>query len=428
MSARGHVAYLTGQYPNAGSTFIRVEVEQLRRQGFSVSTFSVRRPAPDQLVSEALRAEHARTFYLFDGPKGRLIAAGLWALATRPQRLPGAVRRILATTPGGLRSRFKGIAYLLEACLLAREVTRSRIDHIHDHLAEASASVAMAAAWLSGVSFSLTEHGSGIFFHPRAWGLGSKIEAATFTACISDFCRSQCMLFAPPHAWPRIHRIRACVQPEFLAGDAAPVPEAPRLLFVGRLSAEKGLPLLIEAVRRLDARGSQIELTLIGDGTLRGEAERQLASLGGRLRLLGWCGSDVVRREIARARALVLPSLTEGLPVVLLEALAMHRPVIATHIAGIPELVVDGVNGWLIAPGSVEALERAIREVLAASPDTLQRLGEAGAARVREAHDSELEVRKLAALFDASLRGRQAGSAGGAPDLGSATKSNAWNG
>jgi glycosyltransferase involved in cell wall biosynthesis len=188
------------------------------------------------------------------------------------------------------------------------------------------------------------------------------------------------------------------------------VPEAPRLLFVGRLSAEKGLPLLIEAVRRLDAGGSQIELTLIGDGALRGEAERQLASLGSRLRLLGWCGSDVVRREIARARALVLPSLTEGLPVVLLEALAMQRPVIATHIAGIPELVVDGVNGWLIAPGSVEALERAIREVLAASPDTLQRLGEAGAARVREAHDSELEVRKLAALFDASLRGRQAGS------------------
>ena len=203
------------------------------------------------------------------------------------------------------------------------------------------------------------------------------------------------------------------------------MPERPRLLFVGRLNAEKGVPLLVEAVRRLHERGTDIELTLIGDGLHRSSAERELAGLGDRLRLLGWCGSDVVRSELSLARALVLPSLTEGLPVVLMEALAMQRPVIATHIAGIPELIVDGVDGWLIPPGSVEALERAILEVLNASPARLQRLGEAGAARVREAHNPEREIHKLAALFDASLREGQRSRAG---DLGSATKLKAWKG
>jgi glycosyltransferase involved in cell wall biosynthesis len=405
VTRRGHLAYLVGQYPNAGSTFIAVEVQQLRRLGFDVSTFSVRRPPQDQLVSEVLRDEHARTQFLFDGPKRRLADALLWALASRPGRLPGAVRRIWRTAPPGLRARVKAVAYLLEACLLAREVTRLGIGHIHNHLGEASATVALAAAYLAGVTYSLTEHGSGIFFHPHAWGLGRKIDGASFTACISDFCRSQCMLFAPQDAWPRIHLVHACVMPEFLErGDALPVPSEPRLLFVGRLTAAKGLPLLIEAVRRVASRGTPVELTLIGDGPLRAEAERELAALGPGLRCLGWCGSDVVREEVLRARALVLPSLTEGLPVVLMEALALHRPVIAPQLAGIPELVADGVDGWLVRPGSVDALEGSIAALLAAPPAELARLGAAGAARVRASHDPEREIEKLASLFDASLR------------------------
>lgn len=403
MTARGHLAYLIGQYPNAGSTFIAVEVQQLRRLGFDVSTFSVRRPAHDQLVSDSLRDEYARTQFLFDGPKLRLVGALLWALTTRPGRLPGVITRIWKTAPPGVRARVKGIAYLLEACLLAQEVTRRGIRHIHNHLGEASATVALAAAWLAGVSYSLTEHGSGIFFHPHGWGLGRKIDGASFTACISDFCRSQCMLFAPREAWSRIHLVHACVMPEFLTGEATPPPAEPRLLFVGRLSAAKGLPLLIEAVRRVAARGTKIELTLIGDGPLRAEAERELASLGDGLRVLGWCGSDVVREEVLRARALVLPSLTEGLPVVIMEALALHRPVIAPQIAGIPELVADGVDGWLVPPGSVEALEGSIRALLATPAAELARLGAAGAARVRASHDASHEIEKLAALFDASL-------------------------
>jgi glycosyltransferase involved in cell wall biosynthesis len=194
------------------------------------------------------------------------------------------------------------------------------------------------------------------------------------------------------------------VQREFLAAEPCPVPDSPRIAFVGRLTEAKGVPLLVEAVRRLERKGVRIELTLIGDGPLRGEVERELAELGPRLRLLRWCPSEVVREELARTRCLVLPSLAEGLPVVLMEALAMHRPVIATQIAGIPELVEDGIGGWRIPAGSVEALERALREAVEAPSAELERLAKAGAGRVREAHDPAVEIPKLAALLDAALR------------------------
>ena len=404
MSDRGQIAYLTGQYPNAGTTFIQLEVEELRRLGFDVHTFAVRRPAPDQLVGASIAAEHARTQYLFDGAQSRWSGALFWALLTRPRRVVAAIRDVWTTTPRGLGARTKAIAYLLEACLLARELERRGIRHLHNHIGEASATVAMAASRLAGIGHSLTEHGSGIFFHPIAWGLGAKIARAEFTACISDFCRSQCMLFAPRESWERIRIVHACVQREFLAAEPTPVPEQPRLLFVGRLTPAKGVPLLVEAVRRLEARGTRLELTLIGDGALRSEVARDLAGLGERLRLLPWSPSEVTRAELARARCLVLPSLTEGLPVVLMEALAMRRPVIASQIAGIPELLGPGVGGWQVPAGSVDALEAAIREMLETPVAELERLAAAGAARVRAAHDPAVEIPKLAGLFDAALR------------------------
>jgi glycosyltransferase involved in cell wall biosynthesis len=404
VSDRGHIAYLTGQYPNAGTTFLQLEVEELRRLGFAVDTFAVRKPAPDQLVGATIASEHARTRYLFDGAHARWPGALLWALFTRPRRLAGAIRDVWTTSPPGLRSRAKGIAYLFEACLLARELVRREVRHLHNHIAEASATVALAAARLAGVSHSLTEHGSGIFFHPIAWGLGAKIARASFTACISDFCRSQCLLFAPRESWERIRIVHACVQREFLASAPTPVPDEPKLLFVGRLTTAKGVPLLIEAVRRLEARGTKLELTLLGDGALRDEVARALGGLGDRLRLLPWSPSEVTRAELQRARCLVLPSLTEGLPVVLMEALALHRPVIATQLAGVPELLAPGVGGWQVPAGSVEALEAAIREMLATPAAQLEQLAAAGAARVRASHDPAVEIPKLAALFDAALR------------------------
>jgi glycosyltransferase involved in cell wall biosynthesis len=182
------------------------------------------------------------------------------------------------------------------------------------------------------------------------------------------------------------------------------VAAAPRLVCVGRLCEQKGQLLLVRACARLAARKVLFELVLAGDGEMRQEIEREVALLGlqRQVRITGWISAARVREEIVSARALVLPSFAEGLPVVLMEAMALRRPVLTTYVAGIPELVRDGVHGWLLPAGDVEALVRALEECLAASDGTLARMGEAGRARVLAAHSIEAEAAKLARLFRAA--------------------------
>jgi glycosyltransferase involved in cell wall biosynthesis len=179
------------------------------------------------------------------------------------------------------------------------------------------------------------------------------------------------------------------------------VPEEPRLVNVGRLSEQKGQLLLIEAARLLRDRGVDFELVIVGDGPLRGELERRIDrfDLRDRVRITGFLDNDGVRRELTAARALVLPSFAEGLPVVIMESLALGRPVISTHIAGIPELIEPGRVGWLVPAGDVGPLADAMAEALAADPSELEQMGRLGAARVAEQHDARAEAANLAALF-----------------------------
>jgi glycosyltransferase involved in cell wall biosynthesis len=140
------------------------------------------------------------------------------------------------------------------------------------------------------------------------------------------------------------------------------------------------------------------EIVLVGDGGLRREIERRIGERGLEKKVLlrGWADGAGVRREVSEARALVLPSFAEGLPVVIMEALARGRPVISTYVAGIPELVRPGVNGWLVPAGSVESLTVSLREALDASRETLDALGRAGREAVAEGHDSRKEAARLA--------------------------------
>jgi glycosyltransferase involved in cell wall biosynthesis len=186
-----------------------------------------------------------------------------------------------------------------------------------------------------------------------------------------------------------------------------PPPDAPRLVCVGRLTEQKGQLLLIEAAHRLAMKGIKSELVLVGDGEMRVEVERLVArhGLAGQVRITGWVSSDRVREEILAARGLVLPSLAEGLPVVIMEAMALRRPVLTTYVGGIPELVRSGENGWLFPAGDIESLAAAMEDCLSRSPEELQALGEAGHARVLGCHSIDIEAAKLAGLFrDSGLR------------------------
>jgi glycosyltransferase involved in cell wall biosynthesis len=275
------------------------------------------------------------------------------------------------------------------------------VEHIHAHFGTNSTMVALLVHELGGPPFSFTIHGSGEFDSPELLHLPQKIARASFVAAISDFARSQTWRWASPEHWSKVHVVRCGVDQQFLEAEATPVPDVPRLLNVGRLGRSKALPLVLQAAARLRDAGRRFEIVVIGDGELRGLLEGMIADLKleSVVKLVGWKDGDEVRRELLDSRALLLPSFSEGLPVVIMEALALARPVITTRIAGIPELVVHGQNGWLISSGNLDQLVQAMQQALDSPVDQLTAMGEAGRAAVLVRHDAEREATKLAELL-----------------------------
>jgi glycosyltransferase involved in cell wall biosynthesis len=401
------IAYLTSVYARAGDTFIRREVEELRRLGWTVHTFSIRRADEGEHVSEEILREQRTTDYILERGPWALLAAFARAWRRSPTRMLRAIRTAEATRWPGVRSWIWHWAYLLEASYLAEQLIARDIELLHNHISMNSATVAMLASTLSGVPFSMTVHGPHDFFTAEQWGLGRKVAASASTVCISCFGRSQCMMFTSPEHWHKLHVVRCGLDGSFLEGPPSPQPEAPRLVCVGRLGPEKGQLLLVHAAAMLRERGVNLEIVLVGDGPSRGEIERTARELGVHevIRLVGWQSSLEVHRWLSESKALVLPSFAEGIPVAAMEAMALQRPVIATYVGGIPELVRPGENGWLVPAGSIEDLADAMRDALGAPAERLDHMGKRGRQRVRERHDISVEARKLADLFETVIRG-----------------------
>lgn len=396
--AKLRIAYLTNLYPAISHSFIRTEIEALERAGCDISRFSIRRST--SLSDDSDHAEAARTGILLDAAP-KMLSVLIRQVFAQPAR---TVTTIGAAVRQASRGGFSGArlvraaAYFVEAVMLADAMRRAGLRHVHAHFGTNPASVARLAARLAGVGYSFTVHGPDEFDAAAELDLGGKIADAAFTVGVSSFGRSQLMRWSDPAHWSRIAVVPCSVAPRFLTAQPC-VADPRRLVCVARLSAQKGLPLLIEAIGRLrDLPPFRIDI--IGDGDQRPAIKARIAELGigDRIRLLGWCAPDRVLREVATARAFVLPSFAEGLPVGIMEALALGRPVIATAIAGIPELV-DAQTGWLIPAGSVDALADAIRGALDAPTEPLAAMGAVGRARVSERHHPDANAAILADLF-----------------------------
>lgn len=400
------IAYMTGEYPRATDTFIQREVAALREAGVHVQTFSVRKPADAENVGPETQAERLGTRYLLPACPWELFTTHARLLLFTPRNYLQAMGTALRVRPPGMKALLLQAAYFAEAGLVARQMRERQLVHLHNHFSNSSCSVAMLASQLGGFTYSFTMHGPAEFFEPKYWRVDEKIRRALFVCCISHFCRSQAMIFSPREKWDRLHIVHCGVDvARFQKVSHQGVGR--RLLFVGRLAPVKGLAVLFEALAILKRESPEVVLTIAGDGPERAALEAQAAAIGIRdnVHFLGYQSQAQVRELLGQTDIFVLASFAEGVPVVLMEAMASGVPVVATRIAGIPELVEDGVSGYLVSPGDAEALADCVAALLS-DPALRARFGKAGRAEVEAEFNIAHESRRLVQILTDALEGR----------------------
>ena len=406
------IAYLASRYPAVSHTFMQREIAGLRDEGVTIDTFAIRRAQAGEVLSRADAAEARATYALLPVRLTHLLRAHLRALLRHPRGYRATLAEAVRLAPAGARGALWQLFYFGEAVLMWDRCRRRGVTHVHAHFANVASDVALLAAHLGRDagegprSWSLTMHGSTEFYDVPGYRLAEKAREAAFVACVSDFTRSQLMLFLEEEHWSKLALVRCGVDPERFAPRAADgaggEPGGPlRVLTVGRLVGGKGFGLLVEAVHALVERGHDVALTVVGDGPSRGHlrAQADRLGLGGRVEWVGALGQDEIRERYASADVFCLPSFAEGVPVVLMEAMAMQVPVVATRIAGIPELIEDGTSGLLVTPARTDELADALGR-LAADPDLRGRLGAAGRRAVLEGYDIGRWTAALRALFE----------------------------
>ena len=395
-------AYFINQYPKVSHSFIRREMLALERQGMEIQRIALRGWDAELQDAEDIAERDKTRYVLHEGVKG-LLAPTLQVLRAEPRRFFATLWLALRMGQRADRAWPYHLVYLAEACKVLLWLQAFGAKHVHAHFGTNSTEVVMLAHALGGPGYSFTVHGPEEFDKPQFLHVGEKVRRAAFVAAVSSYGRSQLFRWVAHEHWGKVKVVHCGLEREFHAVAAVAAPAAPRLVCVGRLCEQKGQLLLIEAARLLAAQGVAFELVLAGDGEMRGQIEALVARHGlqAQVRITGWISGAQVRDEILAARALVLPSFAEGLPVVIMEAMALRRPVLTTYVAGIPELVRQGENGWLFPAGTVEELAAAMADCLAQPADVLQRMGEAAYERVLQRHDIDTEAAKLASYFKA---------------------------
>ncbi len=402
------IAYLISEYPALSHTFIANEIAELEQRGHDIFRVSIRRPASAVSFSVELSREASQTLFLLDAVPASFLPA-LARLAFRNPRGLGRMLRMAAKIRAKARaSVLRALAYFAEAVVLRDRMLENELDHVHNHFGNAAAFPAMIAAESGDLTYSLSIHGPDVFYQVDREMLAEKVSRAAFTRCISDFCRSQLCLITDPAVWDRFEIVRCGVDPSRFH-PAVRFPKAersgtPEILCVGRLVPAKGQHILLQASALLHRRGLAHQLTFVGAGpdqdSLQVAASR--FAISEHVTFTGGLPPSEVHARFQGADLFVLPSFAEGVPVVLMEAMAMEIPVISTTIAGIPELIEDGRTGRLTAPGCVESLACAIGDFLV-QPDEWQPLARAGRERVLKDYHQIRNGAAMVRLFEKRL-------------------------
>lgn len=401
------VAYVMSDYPSPSHSFLREEVLAVRAAGIDVLPISVNPAGAADLLTDVDRAEHARTFEVkATTPSHAVMAIGRLTLR-HPIRMGRFLVRSVRSGGTDVARIVKRVLQGVEGILVWQHASQHGVRHLHAHFAGTPGHVTRAAvdaAWLFGDqrwTWSITIHGPHDFMNEVEAGLPDVLRDADAVVAITDFTAAQLLRSAPPERRGAVHVIRCGIDLErFPPRSDDRVGEPLRLLNVGRLAPEKGQWVLLEALEQVVASGIDAHLRIIGGGPLRAELEREIGERGldDRVELVGIVPPSRVRAELEQADVYCMPSFAEGLPISIMEALAVGVPVVCTSIAGIPELVVDGVTGCCVPAGSVTDFAAAI-ERLANDPTYRGAVVAAGRERVIARHDIHISAAALAELF-----------------------------
>ncbi len=393
------LAYLLNSYPMTSTTFIRREIAALERAGVPVKRFAVRH-WEERLVDPQDMSERDRTEYLLTGNKAGLMTGLARYALLHPRTFGEAFEAVSEMNRAAGGAFVRHTAYLSQAIRLKKRCVQLGIDHIHAHFSTNASTVAMLCRRLGGPSYSFTVHGPDELELFAVNSLTDKVIYASHVVAITDYCAGRVRAHLPKSLWDKIRVVPCGLDLSDYPADSTP-PMSARLLSIGRLCPQKGQIEIPAAIATVARKHPDLSVVVIGDGESRAAIEREITATatGGRVKLLGWRSNAEVKRRIGETRALLLPSHAEGLPIVIMEAFAMGRPVITTRIAGIPELV-DEKCGWLIEPGDAEALAAAIAAAMDTTKATLARMGREGRKRVAARHDIDKIAPQLIALFE----------------------------
>ena len=395
------LGYLMNRYPMTSTTFIRTEILAHEAAGLPVARYTIRRWDHQQatLVDPADKAEAERTTVLLAGGLGGLIGPALAETLRNPLGMARALAMTLRLIRCGGKTRFYNLAYLLEAAHLRALTRAAGITHLHCHFSTNPVAVALLAHRMGGPSYSFTVHGPDELPPLRENGIVHKVAHARAVAAITAYCRGVILDATEGAGADKVDVLRCGLELERFAPTPVPA-QSQTLVCVGRLCPQKAQTLLAEAAARLRHSHPGLRLVLIGDGDTRPEIEAIIAREGLQEQVIlhGWATGDEVRAAVAAARALILPSFAEGLPMVIMEALALGRPVISTRIAGIPELL-DETCGWVVDAGDLDGLTGAIATCLETPTERLTEMGAVGRARVEARHDQARNAAQLRRLI-----------------------------
>ena len=400
------LAYMITGYPYPSHTFIQNEVRGLRALGVDVTTFGHRSATPDEILSPADRDAFATTRPLRPFRAGRYLRAHVGALLTNPAGYRRALRTALRLRGEGPRALVWQLFYFGQSVVLWRYCRHAGLRHIHAHFANVGADVTLLAAAVGGPrwSWSFTMHGPTELYDVTWFRLAAKVQSAAFVVCISDFARSQLMGLVGAEHWDKLTVVHCGVDTKALRPQSSNGARADRpvaVLCVGRLVPVKGQLVLLEAVAELVRAGRDVRLTLVGAGPMHDELAAQARRLGieERVELTGPLGHPDVLQRMRTADVFCLPSFAEGVPVVLMEAMALGVPVVTTRVMGIPELVEDGASGLLVAPGSRDDLVVSLRRLIE-DRALGHALGAAGRQRVESGYALARSAAQLHAVFE----------------------------